>query len=521
MPSKRTKRTRRREPITPDTRLRVALYTRRSTDDEHQPYTIEAQTDRLTAYVTSQPGWQIVARFTDDASGATMNRPGLTDALNAARNGEYDLLLVYRLDRFSRRIRDLATLMDDLEDVSVHFRSATEPFDTASAAGRLFVQMLGAFAEFEREVIIDRVIAGMERKAGNGEWTHGPRPYGYLIDPETHRLLPHPDEHHVVRSIFTTYARTRMGTRAIADRLNAQGVRTKHGKPFSGHTINAMLSNRLYLGETFFRDVVTPDAHEPLIDPDTFEECQRILTARGQPGSSRASSNSSYFLTGLITCPECGSKFIGASATGKLPRYRYYTCFSRTRYGRAGCQAPRIDADLLDPAAAEALVAFFARTDLITTAIANQHRLRAEEIAQHTAELDSLTGRAAATQAAIDRYLTAFENGTLDETTCGRRVTDLTTQLDQLHQRRAELTEATVLPRAPDAAEIERIHRHLTDVLNSGTLGQRKAVMETHIAEIRFDGDRLVPIYRIPADAFRARGQVVGRTGLEPVTDRL
>src|SRR3954454_7420033 len=111
MPSRRTKRTRRREPITPDTRLRVALYTRRSTDDEHQPYTIEAQTDRLTAYVSSQPGWQIVARFTDDASGATMNRPGLTDALDAARNGEYDLLLVYRLDRFSRRIRDLATLM--------------------------------------------------------------------------------------------------------------------------------------------------------------------------------------------------------------------------------------------------------------------------------------------------------------------------------------------------------------------------------------------------------------------------
>jgi site-specific DNA recombinase len=408
--------------------------------------------------------------------------------------------------------------MDDLEDVGVHFRSATEPFDTASAAGRLFVQMLGAFAEFEREVIIDRVIAGMERKAANGEWTHGPRPYGYLVDPVTHRLLPHPEERHVVSDIFTIYARARRGTRAIADQLNSQGVRTKHGKPFSGHTINAMLSNRLYLGETFFRDVVTVDAHQALIDPGTFEECQRILTARGEPGSSRAASNSGYCLTGLITCPECGCKYVGASATGKLRRYRYYTCFSRIRYGRSGCQAPRIDADLLDPAATTALVDFFARTDVITEAIANEHRLRAQDAAQHAAELDSLAGRAAATQAAIDRYLTAFENGTLDDITCGRRVTDLTAQLDQLNQRRAELTEAAIPQHAPDPAEIERIHRHLADILASGTLGQRKAVMETHIAKIQFDGNRLIPIYRIPADAFRALGQVVGWAGLEPAT---
>jgi site-specific DNA recombinase len=127
-----------------------------------------------TCTVDSQPGWQITATFTNDASGATLDGPA--QALAAARAGRNDLLLVYRLDRFSRRIRDLATLMDDLDAAGVHFRSATEPFDTTSAAGRLFVQMLGAFAEFEREVIIDRVINGMERKAAKGEWTHGPRP---------------------------------------------------------------------------------------------------------------------------------------------------------------------------------------------------------------------------------------------------------------------------------------------------------------------------------------------------------
>jgi len=501
MATKRQTATRRRDAITPETPMRVAVYTRRSTDDEHQPYTIEAQTEKLTAYVNSQPGWQITATFTDDASGATLDRPGLTKALAAARAAKYDLLLVYRLDRFSRRIRDLATLMDELEDIGVHFRSATEPFDTSSAAGRLFVQMLGAFAEFEREVIIDRVISGMERKAANGQWTHGPRPYGYLVDPSTHRLVPHPDEQHVVREIFTRYAATRAGTRAIADQLNAHGKRTRNSKPWSGHTIGRMLANRLYLGEVGFRDVTVHDAHPPLVDADLFERCQRILAVRGEIGSQRAASNSDYHLTGRITCPNCGHKYVGTSATGKLRRYRYYTCFSRTRYGRAGCAASRIDADLIDTAIMDALIDFYSRTDLITAAIAAEQTLRATGAQQHTAELNTVTGQITTTEAAIDRYLTAFENGTLDERTCGSRIRDLTTKLDQLRVRRddlAELVHAEPIP--PSLSAIEQLRRDLAHVLANGTPGQRKAIIETHIAEIKIEGTNLIPIFMIPTD---------------------
>ena len=109
---------------------------------------IEAQDTKLDAYVTSQPGWHITERFTDNASGASTDRPGLKKALAAANAGRYDMLLVYRLDRFTRRIRDLAVLVEELEKAEVHFRSATEPFDTSTPAGRMLVQMLGVF-EFE------------------------------------------------------------------------------------------------------------------------------------------------------------------------------------------------------------------------------------------------------------------------------------------------------------------------------------------------------------------------------------
>jgi site-specific DNA recombinase len=129
--------------------VRVAIYVRRSTDEEHQPFSIEAQDSRLRAYVKSQPGWSLVARFEDDASGAKLDRPGLDKALAAARAGRFDVLLVYRVDRFTRRIRDLVTLLDELDRAGVVFRSATEPFDTSTPAGRMLVQMLGVFAEFE------------------------------------------------------------------------------------------------------------------------------------------------------------------------------------------------------------------------------------------------------------------------------------------------------------------------------------------------------------------------------------
>jgi site-specific DNA recombinase len=134
---------------------RVAVYTRRSTDEEHQPYSIEAQTVRLDSYIASQPGWVKTATFSDNASAKDTHRPGLRAALAAARSGRIDVLLVLKVDRFSRRQRDLVALVEELTGLGVAFVSATEAFDTSTPAGRAMLQMLGTFAEFEREMIID------------------------------------------------------------------------------------------------------------------------------------------------------------------------------------------------------------------------------------------------------------------------------------------------------------------------------------------------------------------------------
>jgi site-specific DNA recombinase len=217
--------------------------------EAHQPYSLDAQRERLAAYIRSQPYWVAGPEYCDEFSGARTDRPGLQQALTAAQAGGFDILLVYRVDRLARSLTVLTAVLDSLAVAGVGLRSVTEPIDTSSSVGRLLLQMLGVFAQFEREVIIDRVICGMERKAAVGGWTGGTLPYGYLVDHRAERLLPHTDEAPVVGSIFAAYAAAAYGTRTIATQLNARGLRTRSGRPWTGQAVGRLLSNRTYLGE--------------------------------------------------------------------------------------------------------------------------------------------------------------------------------------------------------------------------------------------------------------------------------
>src|SRR5712691_2387814 len=160
-------------------------------------------------------------------SGATLERPGLRRALAEAEAKRFDLFLVYRVDRLARSVRGLAQLLEQLDQAGVAFRSASEPFDTTSSAGRMMVQMLGVFAEFERATIVDRVIAGMERKASRGEWTGGSRPFGYRPDAQRRHLEAEPAEAAIVREVFERYAKRLEGTATLAAWLTERGYRTK------------------------------------------------------------------------------------------------------------------------------------------------------------------------------------------------------------------------------------------------------------------------------------------------------
>src|SRR6266540_91664 len=226
--------------------MRVATLTRRSTDDQHQPFSIEAQDTKLAAYIQSQDDWRLVenCRYTDDMSGATLDRAGL-----------------------KRTLRGLLEVLDQLDQAGVAFCSASEHFDTHTPVGRMIVQILGAFAEFERATIIDRVIAGMERKAAHGAWCGGYRPYGYQVDTTTGYLTPHPGEAPLVPTIFNRYTAKRHGARAIATWLNPAGHRTRAGRPWSHASVITVLRNRVYLGEISYRGQHHPPPPPPPVRP--------------------------------------------------------------------------------------------------------------------------------------------------------------------------------------------------------------------------------------------------------------
>jgi site-specific DNA recombinase len=504
--------------------IRVATYTRISTDEEHQPFSLEAQAERLGSYVRSQDSWQLTRRYTDQMSGSTLERSGLQQALADARAKRYDMLLVYRVDRLCRSVRALAQLLEELDHAGVSFRSATEPFDTGTAAGRMMVQMLGVFAEFERATLIDRVIAGMERKAARGEWLGGHAPYGYRLNRDTALLEPNEAEAPVARLIFDLYAKKHLGARGVASYLSQHGHRSRPGHLWSHVGVLGVLRNPVYVGKIAFRDVQYEAPHPPLIEPEVFAQAQRLLRQRGDDASTRRSNSTDFLLSGLVVCAACGRRYIGTAAHGRSARYRYYTCFSRNRHGSQGCRSDVLRADKLDEAVLESLLDTYADTRLVKAAIDASRLKTAQRAPSQRSELRRVEAEIVHAEAAVHRYYSAFESGGLPETRFLSRVQALETRLTELRARLEDLRESdrTEVLAAPTAEVMRNVKETLRDAMLNGTPGQRKALLKELVVEVSVESrESIVPTFRLPTAPVRVTEAVVGRGGLEPPTSAL
>jgi site-specific DNA recombinase len=511
--------------------VRIATYTRISTDEVNQPYSLGAQSERLASYVASQEDWELVGTFTDQMSGAKLDRPGLGGALRAAKAGRFDLLLVYRVDRLARSVRGLAEILETLDGAGVGFRSATEPFDTTSPAGRMMVQMLGVFAEFERATIIDRVIAGMERKSSQGGWCGGAKPFGYRAAIGEGRLEVDEAEAPLIPVIFDLYANKRLGAHAIAGWLAQAGLAGRSGKPWSHKSVLTVLRNRTYLGQVHFRGTWSDATHAPLVEKSLFDAVQAILAERGEDVSKRASNSSDYLLTGLVVCGTCGRRYTGTAAKGRNATYRYYTCGGRQRYGSTACSADRLPAEALDDAVVRSLLSVYENSDLFANAVAEAHHRATLGRTRHEGELAALDAELTKNESAIDRYLRAFETGSMPEALCGQRVKSLAAQSTALRVRREELADemADTSMAAPSADELTMLRQRVTEAVSEGSPGPVKALLQHLIHEIRVDSrDAIHPIFRVPlggdnpvGDAVRAPSPSVEVKGLEPSASTL
>ncbi|HYG60794.1 MAG TPA: recombinase family protein, partial [Symbiobacteriaceae bacterium] len=259
------------------------IYARVSTEEQAQSgFSLGAQRERLEAFCVSQ-GWEVAGKYIDEGvSAKDLNRPEFQRMMSEVEPG--DVVLVYKLDRLTRSVRDLDDLLKEFDRMEVKFRSVTEQFDTTTATGRLFIRMVAEMAQWERETIAERAAFGKLKKAKQGEWSGGTVPIGYITVPSEKqkagrtllKLVPDPERSHLIPMIFERYLEGR-GVRAIATWLNSElGARTLQGCKFHQLTVSRILSNPIYCGDVVHgRRVKGPEtrvqgSHQPLISREVF-----------------------------------------------------------------------------------------------------------------------------------------------------------------------------------------------------------------------------------------------------------
>jgi site-specific DNA recombinase len=503
--------------------MRVCLYQRISTDEDHQPTSLKTQRERLERYCEAMEDWRIVAAHEDQASGTSIDRPGLQAALDLAREKRIDLLLVYRVDRLSRKVRQLAALCEELDQLDVVLKSATEPFDTGSPAGRMMLQMLGVFAEFEHATIVDRVTAGLERRVREGKWMSGRTPYGYTRDNETKLLVPDEVKAPVVRRIFQLYAEGKLGTTAIARTLDAEAAPSPRKSGWSPNALQLILANPAYRGLVRWNGDTHSGLHEPLVDDDTFEKAQEILRRRGEDASLRRGNPSDFLLSGLVRCHHCGRAYVGTSAHGRNGRYTYYACSTRYKYGPSKCNGDRLPKDRLEAAVLTQLAELYRDGRVIYEALADLATTAESERPEVEEQLASTRAEIARVESKLERYFEGFEEGRLAAELFQERVRGHRDRLETLREREADLASllATQAHTPPDTAALTGLADQLETIIANESPEQAKELLRLLVKDIQVhDRRRIIPTYRIPA-AVRTTPRKVGGTGLEPVTPSL
>ena len=269
---------------TPKKVFRCAIYTRKSTEHnlDLEFNSLDAQREACEAYIKSQAheGWRLVPdRYDDGAfSGASLERPALQKLLANVRSEKIDIIVVYKVDRLTRSLADFAKLVELFDHHSVSFVSVTQSFNTTSSMGRLTLNVLLSFAQFEREVIGERVRDKIAASKRRGIWVGGPVPLGYASISK--KLVVVPEDAETVRAIFARYvALGSIGP--LAEDLDRSGIRTKQRRVrFGVGALAYLLKNRIYIGEVVYRGEVHRGEHEPILDRDVFEAAQAKLRCR-------------------------------------------------------------------------------------------------------------------------------------------------------------------------------------------------------------------------------------------------
>jgi site-specific DNA recombinase len=330
----------------PQQKLRCAVYTRKSSEEglEMEFNSLDAQREACEAYVASQraEGWILVPDRYDDGgfSGGTLERPALKRLRADIETGKIDVVVVYKIDRLSRSLMDFSRLVEVFDQHKVTFVSVTQSFNTTTSMGRLTLNVLLSFAQFEREVIGERIRDKFTASRKRGMWMGGWAPLGYEV--RDRKLVVNEKDAKLVQSIFQRFLKTGSAT-ILARQLIQEGVRNKYGKLIDKGILYKLLNNPVYIGQAIHKGVSYPGEHIAIVDRKVWDRVQTQFKSNPRKRAGTARAQTPSLLKGLIFGP--GSAAMSPSHTRKNGRlYRYYVSQTTLKQGAADCPIGRVPA---------------------------------------------------------------------------------------------------------------------------------------------------------------------------------
>jgi site-specific DNA recombinase len=373
--------------------IRCAIYTRKSTDEglEKDFNSLDAQREAAEAYIASQigEGWVCLPDRYDDGgfTGGNLDRPALKKLIADIEAGKVDCVVVYKVDRLSRSLTDFGRLVEVFDKHGTSFVSVTQHFNTTNSMGRLTLNILLSFAQFEREIISERTRDKMAAARKKGKWAGGPPTLGY--DVVDQKLVVNDPEAKQVREIFDLYL-DRRSLLTIAQELNDRGWVTKRwstkagtargGLRWTKDNVLALLRNVVYTGKVRHKESTYPGEHTGIVDQEVFDKVQALLSDNGRTSPNGPRANYGAILCGLLRCKSCGCAMTPSCSVKKNRRYRYYVCVNAQKRGYRECPTPSVSAEVLESFVVDQIREIGRDPDLIAATFAEVQRQAVEQL---------------------------------------------------------------------------------------------------------------------------------------------
>ncbi|MGY5216883.1 recombinase family protein [Clostridium butyricum] len=493
----------------------IAIYTRVSTIEQAEEGYSNDEQERLLTNWCNKNGYEIYKFYSDRGiSGKDIkHRPALKELLKDAEEKKFDMVISWKINRISRRLSDVLKIVDIFEKNNITFKSYSEPFETDTPAGKMQFQMMALIGEFERGTIAQNVKMGMCAKARAGEWCGG-RVLGYDLVPiddiqtgkrRKTKLIINEKEAEVVRIIFNEYANGK-GYKAITNKINKLGYKTKKGNNFSVGSIKDILTNPVYIGKVRYNvrqnwsekrrrninanPIITDGIHDSIIEESLWDKVQAVLESK--KGKPARIYDGKFPLTGILKCPKCGAGMVIMRTTNKLKdgtrrRLTYYACGNWKNKGTAVCNSNAIRCDKANEYVFSKISELLSNDKMIKSIVTNINKERSNRVSPAKKELARIERELQKLDGKKKKIFEAYEDEIITKEEFQSRNVELNNRIKILHEEKQPL----LVTLSDDISEeipyefIKSILESFGKILNENVeVEQQKKLLHMIISEI-------------------------------------